>query len=61
MPLLRERFKFITEAICPLVAADDRDGLISLLHEWEAYSAKHLKLDGIWERTPFPIELQMAQ
>ncbi|MBN8920359.1 MAG: hypothetical protein J0H62_06645 [Rhizobiales bacterium] len=58
--LTPERFSFIATTICPLLASGDRDGLIKLLHEWEAYSAKHLGLEGIWEPTPFPIERMPA-
>lgn len=39
-----------------LVLADDRAGMIALLHEREAYSVVNLKLDHLWERTPFPLE-----
>jgi hypothetical protein len=39
---------------------DDRAELARLLHEWEAYTVSKLKLEKLWERTPFPIELQAA-
>jgi hypothetical protein len=58
MPLLRDSFARIVEALCPLIGANDRMGLAALLHDWEAYSAKHAGLEGVWERTPFPLELQ---
>ena len=44
--------------LCALLAADDRPGLIRLLHEWEAATVRNLKIEHIWEPTPFPIELR---
>jgi hypothetical protein len=46
--------------LCSLLAADDRPGLVNLLHTWEADSVKRLKLEKFWEPTPFPLELQGA-
>lgn len=57
LPQMQEEYDRITQSLCPLVAADDRPGLARLLHEFEAGSAKDMKLDKIWEPTPFPIEL----
>jgi hypothetical protein len=54
---MQEEYDRITKMLCPLVAANDRPGLARLLHEFEAGSAKDMKLDKIWEPTPFPIEL----
>jgi hypothetical protein len=42
------------------LGADDRAELARLLHEWEGHTVGKLKLDKLWERTPFPIELQAA-
>ena len=42
--------------LCTLLASDDREGLISQLHEWEAANVKALKIDLLWEPSPFPIE-----
>jgi hypothetical protein len=42
--------------LCGLLMSDDREGLIRLLHEWEATTVKNLKIEHIWEPTPFPIE-----
>ena len=42
------------------LGADDRAELARLLHEWEGHTVKKLKLDNIWQQTPFPIELQSA-
>jgi hypothetical protein len=44
--------------LCRRLMADDRAGLIRLLHEWEAATVKNLKIEHIWEPTPFPIELR---
>jgi hypothetical protein len=57
-PDLREVFSMIVDALCPLLAADDRVGLARQLREWEAYTARNLKIESIWEPTPFPLELQ---
>jgi hypothetical protein len=40
------------------LAAGDRPGLAGILHDWEAFTVKNLKIEHIWERTPFPLELQ---
>jgi hypothetical protein len=48
----------IVEALCPLLAADDRMGLAQQLRQWEAYTVRNLKIESIWEPTPFPLELQ---
>jgi hypothetical protein len=44
--------------LCTRLMADDRHGLARLLHEWEATTVKNLKIEHIWEPTPFPIELR---
>jgi hypothetical protein len=46
--------------LCALLQADDRPGLVRLLHEWEAQSVKNLKIEHLWELTPFPLEEQLA-
>lgn len=43
--------------LCRRLTADDREGLVRLLHEWEAATVNNLKIENIWEPTPFPIEL----
>jgi len=40
------------------LSADDRAELATLLHEREAYTMGKLKVGHIWERTPFPLELE---
>lgn len=57
---VREVFDRILKTLCPLLAANDRAGLAKLLHDIEAQSAKGLKLEKLWEPTPFPLELQQT-
>jgi len=45
------------QQLCRLLAADDRAGMAALLHEWEAQTVRNLKIEHLWERTPFPLEL----
>jgi hypothetical protein len=52
------RFLRVTETLYPLLEADDRPAIARLLHEWEAFTIGKLKLEDIWERTPFPLELR---
>jgi hypothetical protein len=42
--------------LCALVCADDRAGIIALLHRWEADTARRWGLADIWEPSPFPVE-----
>ncbi len=44
--------------LCALLESGDRTGLALLLHEWEAQTVKNLKIEHLWEPTPFPLELQ---
>lgn len=43
--------------LCARLKADDRAGLAQLLHEWEAATVRNLKIEHIWQPTPFPLEL----
>lgn len=43
------------------VVADDRSELARMLHEWEALTVRNLKIERLWQSTPFPLELQMAK
>jgi hypothetical protein len=54
----REDYGKIAKTLGPLLAANDRTGLAQALRDCEAYSAKKLKLEKLWEPTPFPLELQ---
>ena len=47
----------IMDVVRPLVHAQDKTAIAALLHKWEAYSVKQLKLEKYWQKTPFPIEL----
>ena len=42
--------------LCSLLADDDRAGMAKLLHEWEAQTVRNLKIEHLWEPTPFPLE-----
>jgi hypothetical protein len=42
------------------VSREDKKALVSILHEREARSVEKLKLSAVWERTPFPIELEIS-
>lgn len=53
----RERLRR-ARVICALLAAKDWAGLARQLHEWEEFTVKNLKLESVWERTPFPLELK---
>jgi len=57
----RQHYGKIAETLGPLLATNDRAGLAQALRDCEAYSAKKLKLEKLWEPTPFPIELQSAK
>ncbi len=40
-----------------LVAAGDRAGVATLLHQWEEAFIARNRLEAIYEKTPFPFEL----
>lgn len=42
--------------LCDLIEADDRAGIIALLHHWEAATVADWGLAPFWEPSPFPIE-----
>jgi hypothetical protein len=44
-------------ALCAALAANDRACLAKLLHEWEALTVKNLRIEHLWQPTPFPLEL----
>jgi len=46
----------VINTIAPLLDARDTPAILRHLHEWEEYTVRQLKLEDIWERTPFPIE-----
>ena len=58
---MREDYGKIAKTLGPLLAANDRAGLAQALRDCEAYSAKKLKLERLWEPTPFPLELQAVK
>jgi hypothetical protein len=59
-PLSVQTHARVMGKLYPLLLSDDRAGIVKLLREWEAFSVKHLGLEAVWERTPFPLELQTA-
>jgi hypothetical protein len=54
----QEECEHVVRDLCPRIVANDRRGLAQLLHKHEAEAVNRLKLDKLWEPTPFPIELQ---
>lgn len=42
--------------LCRLLEADDRAGLATLLHQWEAATVTTFKIAHLWRPTPFPLE-----
>ena len=43
-------------ALCELLEADDRAGMIALLHQWEAATAADWGIAKYWEPSPFPLD-----
>jgi hypothetical protein len=54
----QEEIEYVVRDLCPRIATNDRRGLAQVLHAYEAASVKQLKLEKLWEPTPFPIELE---
>ncbi|HEV2510629.1 hypothetical protein [Bosea sp. (in: a-proteobacteria)] len=53
----RPEFEHVADELVPLMRADDRDGVIRLLHHWEEDRVRRFGLESIYEPTPFPLEL----
>ena len=53
---MQEELDFVRKRLCPLIRADDRAGLVAFLHELEEAAVRKLKLEHLWQRTPFPLE-----
>ena len=53
----RPQFEHVADELIPLMRADDRDGVIRLLHHWEEERVRQFGLEAIYEPTPFPLEL----
>lgn len=49
----------VVQSLCPLIATNNRPAIARILHEHEADSVKRLRLNKLWEPTPFPIELDL--
>jgi hypothetical protein len=45
------------KVLCALLEKDDRAGMARMLHEWEAETVRLMKLDHLWEPSPFPLEM----
>jgi hypothetical protein len=54
----KAKFRRVRE-LCARLAVDDQPGLARLLHQWEAETARNLKIEHLWKPTPFPLELQL--
>jgi hypothetical protein len=52
-----EYFNYLSPEFYPALLAEDRVRITRILHEWEATSVKTYKIEKIWKRTPFPLEL----
>jgi len=52
---IRAEFSHMAE-LSSRILAGDRKSLVALLHDWEAATVRHFKMEHIWEPTPFPIE-----
>ncbi|MFX8797794.1 hypothetical protein ABTM57_20950, partial [Acinetobacter baumannii] len=51
----RAHFRRVMEFV-PLVRADDRAGMIALLHELVRDDVRRVDLESYWTPEPFPIE-----
>jgi hypothetical protein len=54
----KAKFRRVRE-LCGRLSIEDRPGLAQLLHQWEAETVRNLKIEHLWEPTPFPLELQL--
>ncbi|MBY0612766.1 MAG: hypothetical protein K2P80_11335 [Beijerinckiaceae bacterium] len=52
-----EHYDELLERFEPRLEARDRAGVAELLHQWEAYTVRQLKLEHLWQPSPFPVEL----
>jgi hypothetical protein len=50
-PYLRGRMAYLLATL-----REDRNQVLPLLHDWEAYAVKGMKLSKYWKPTPFPCE-----
>ena len=53
----RPEFEHVADELVPLMRADDRQGVVRLLHRWEEDRVRRFGLEAIYEPTPFPLEL----
>jgi hypothetical protein len=52
----KEEIELLSTRLRPVLKAEDRAGLSSLLREWELHMAERYKVAHLWEATPFPFE-----
>lgn len=63
MPNLDDGMREACARMCDLsalLAADDRKAMAALLRQWEATTAKRLKIEEFWRWEPLPFELERA-
>ena len=56
IPDFEEEYNRILTELWPALKTDNPATIAAVLHRWEAYTVKALKLEKYWEPTPFPIE-----
>lgn len=52
-----DHLKVLMSAFAAKVESEDRAGVAAFLHDWECQKVKALKLEHLWQPTPFPVEL----
>ena len=57
MTITPDHYDDLLERFEPRLIAGDGTGVAALLHQWEAYTVGQLKLEHLWQPTPFPVEL----
>jgi hypothetical protein len=54
-------YEVFAETLYPMLAANDRAGLVQHLKDYELWAVKSRKLQKFWEPTPFPLESQTVK
>jgi hypothetical protein len=49
-----------TQELCRLLRSGDVAGAVAKLHDWELQTVKNLKIEHLWQPTPFPIEEKLG-
>ncbi len=55
----KDEYVRLPKQICERLAEHDTASIIALLHEWEATTVQNLKIEHLWEPTPFPLEAML--